>query len=322
MTIIHYLKTSCIIIIILLISIMTAKKTIHVNKTFLELNSNRSVKTDKHLTPRRRVSKTLTSSNKMKREFLKKIKDFQNKRVESFKTDSVIEKTADENEFEQEFNKSLMFLQNIASAKELKKPPQDNIVHEISVGLPKSMKLSNDIDVPVQSHRTTIRLPPRPLYSCLKNSSRPTYRTWVNSQKLPVKLQSVIIHDMPAPEDTERTAKLSAYKEKKQCVPIKTRKITTTIKRSLGKIGNSVGILIKSRQTRRKIQYEQTKINQTSIHDIKKYLRDRNIIKIGSNSPNDVLRKLYEQCILAGDITNNSENIMLHNFINDKNVVS
>jgi hypothetical protein len=300
---------------------MSAKKTIHVNKSFLELN-NRSVKNDKPLNAKRRVSKTLTSTNKMKREFLKKIKDFQNKRNESLKTNSVIEKTPDENEFEQEFSKSLMFLQNIASAKEIKK--QDNIVHEISVVLPKSLEQANDIVAPSQSHKTTIRLPPRPLYSCLKNSSRPTYRTWINSQKKQpsVKIQPVIIHDMPAPADTERSAKLSAYKKEKRIVPIKIKKITNTIKRSLGKIGNTVGILIKSRQTRRKIQYEQAKINQTSIHDIKKYLRDRNMIKIGSNSPNNVLRKLYEQCILAGDITNNGENIMLHNFINDKTTES
>ena len=301
---------------------MSAKKTIHVNKSFLELNNSSSVKNDKPLNAKRRVSKTLTSPNKMKREFLKKIKDFQNKRAESLKTDNVIEKTPDENEFEQEFSKSLMFLQNIASAKEIKK--QNNIVHEISVGLPKSLEFANDIAVPTQSSRTTIRLPPRPLYSCLKNSSRPTYRTWINSQKkqLPVKIHPVIIHDMPIPEVTERSAKLLSYKKEKRNVQIKTLKTTSTIKRRLGKIGNNVGILIKSRQTRRKIQQEQAKINQTSIHDIKKYLRDRNMIKIGSNSPNDVLRKLYEQCILAGDITNNSENIMLHNFINDKTTES
>ena len=125
---------------------------------------------------------------------------------------------------------------------------------------------------------------------------------------------------MPVPEETERSSKLSSYKKEKkekEC-KIKTKKLTKTIKRILGKTGNSVGVLIKSRQTRRKIQGEQAKLNQTSIHDIKKYLRERNLIKVGSTSPNDVLRKLYEQCILAGDIANNSENILLHNFINDK----
>ena len=302
---------------------MNVMKTIHVNKSFLDLNNSRSVKNDKQSTHKRRALKTLASPNKMKREFLKKIKDFQNKRIETLKTNSVIEKTPDENEFEQEFSKSLLFLQNIASAKEKKNTQHNNIAHEISIILPKSLEHTNDIAQPAQSHRTTIKLPPSPLYSCLKNSSRPTYRAWINSQKkqMSVKMHPVIIHEMPVPEDTERSAKLSAYK-KEHCTPAKTMKISKTIKRSFGKIGNNVGILIKSRQTRRKIQQEQAKINQTSIHDIKKYLRDRNMIKIGSNSPNDVLRKLYEQCILAGDITNNSENIMLHNFINDKTTES
>ena len=55
---------------------MSAKKTILVNKSFLELNNNRSVKNDKPVNTKRRLSKTLTSPNKMKREFLKKNKGF------------------------------------------------------------------------------------------------------------------------------------------------------------------------------------------------------------------------------------------------------
>jgi hypothetical protein len=301
---------------------MSAKKTIQVNKSFLELSNNRSVKTDKQIKPKR--TKTLASPNKMKREFLKKIKDFQNKRAEALKTSSVIEKTPDENEFEEEFSKSLMFLQNIATIRSTKKQPILNTSNEISVALPTSFDDSNDVAVPIKTYRNTIKLPPRPLYSCLKNSSRPTYRTWINSKKkqMSVKMSPIIINDMPVPENTERSHKLLAYKKEIKQVPVKTMKITKTIKRKLGKIGNTVGILIKSRQTRRNIQCEQAKINQTSIHDIKKYLRDKNMIKTCSNSPNDVLRKLYEQCILAGDITNNSENIMLHNYINDKTIES
>ena len=303
---------------------MSVKKTIQVNKSFLELSNNRNVnKTDKQIKPKKRA-KTLASPNKMKREFLKKIKDFQNKRAETLKTSSVIEKTSDENEFEEEFNKSLLFLQNIATTRATKKQQNNNNVNEISVGIPTSFDQSKDIVVPIKNCRNTIKLPPRPLYSCLKNSSRPTYRTWINSKKkqMSVKMDPIIINDMPAPENTERSHKLLAYKKEIKQVPVKTMKITKTIKRKLGKIGNTVGILIKSRQTRRNIQCEQAKINQTSIHDIKKYLRDKNMIKTCSNSPNDVLRKLYEQCILAGDITNNSENIMLHNYINDKTIES
>jgi hypothetical protein len=43
---------------------------------------------------------------------------------------------------------------------------------------------------------------------------------------------------------------------------------------------------------------------------------DKNLIKIGSTAPNDVLRILYEQSILAGDITNVEPATQLHNFMN------
>ncbi len=53
------------------------------------------------------------------------------------------------------------------------------------------------------------------------------------------------------------------------------------------------------------------------MNEVKKYLYDKNFIKIGSTAPNDVLRTLYEQSILAGDINNISNGIKLHNFINN-----
>jgi hypothetical protein len=102
--------------------------------------------------------------------------------------------------------------------------------------------------------------------------------------------------------------------------PIK--KITKkTIRRkyTLGKskIQNQVSILIKNKQTRKNIIDAQKNLKKKSINDIKKYLRDHNIIKIGSNAPNDVIRKMYESSMLAGEITNTNKDTLLHNFIKD-----
>lgn len=49
------------------------------------------------------------------------------------------------------------------------------------------------------------------------------------------------------------------------------------------------------------------------MNDVKAYLRDHNLIKIGSNAPNDVIRKLYESAMLAGEITNSNSETLLFN---------
>ena len=99
----------------------------------------------------------------------------------------------------------------------------------------------------------------------------------------------------------------------------KITKKTTKRKYTLGKskVKKTVSILIKDRGTRKIILGAQKDLKRKSINDVKEYLREHNLIKIGSNAPNDVLRKLYESAMLAGEITNSNSEILLHNFSKD-----
>jgi hypothetical protein len=99
----------------------------------------------------------------------------------------------------------------------------------------------------------------------------------------------------------------------------KRSKITRTLKYKLGKHANGkVSVLIKNSNTRRKVQTEHAKLKQKSILDIKNHLRSKNLLKVGSEAPNDVLRHIYEQSILAGQIENKAKDTLIHNYFNEE----
>jgi hypothetical protein len=214
------------------------------------------------------------------------------------------------------------------------------------------------VPAPLVSAPTAINIPaPAPPYSNLKKGgSKPTYRTWLrNTQKnkpvinVPAVLPSISILDtepeensnkeergdkiiapsvpapsvttpsVPAPSVTTPSVPAPAPPPYKPSFAPKRKRITRTLKYKLGKHNDgTVSVLIKNSHTRRKIQNEQSLLKQKSILDIKNYLRKNNLLKVGTQAPNDVLRHLYEQSILAGQVENKSKENLIHNYFNDE----
>lgn len=78
---------------------------------------------------------------------------------------------------------------------------------------------------------------------------------------------------------------------------------------------NKVSVLIKDQMTQKNILQMHRTLKKTPVADMRKYLRQRGLIKIGSVCPPDLLRKMFESAVLAGEITNMNKNTMLHNLM-------
>jgi hypothetical protein len=94
-------------------------------------------------------------------------------------------------------------------------------------------------------------------------------------------------------------------------------KIRKTKKKSyrIGKHDDVVGVLLKNKKDQNHIRTQHLALKQKTIGEIRKYLYDHHLLKIGSNAPPDVLRRMYEDSILTGDVKNTNNDVLLHNFM-------
>ena len=97
------------------------------------------------------------------------------------------------------------------------------------------------------------------------------------------------------------------------------RKTTTKRRFKLGKDSKKkvVSVLIKNNNTRRKVKHELGELKRTPLFDVKQYLKNHGLLKVGSSAPPDVLRKIYEQSVLTGDVFNMGKDTLIHNYMND-----
>ena len=229
-------------------------------------------------------------------------------------------------EFSTDFHKSLDYLQQLSKKKHVDKKNKTlkQPISESSTSQPRV-----DIELPSElketpPHTSNAIIKPDVPYGCLKGGRKPTYRTWKNKTLKKTERLNIQVPETPETERQQRLKEIQNNfknsKEKKGLLPgqkIKQKKLKTTTKTyKLGRKGGKVSVLIKNRHTRKRVQKEHGLLKQKSINEVKKYLHNKNLLKAGSNAPNDVIRTTYEQAILAGDINNTAKDVTIHNFMN------
>jgi hypothetical protein len=86
---------------------------------------------------------------------------------------------------------------------------------------------------------------------------------------------------------------------------------------SFGKNKDTVRVLIKDKDTYAKIEKDKKKLDRHSMTDIRNYLKTRKLYKIGSTAPDDVLREIYKDANLTGNVENVNTDTLVHNYLND-----
>jgi hypothetical protein len=159
-----------------------------------------------------------------------------------------------------------------------------------------------------------------PKYGCLKNGSLPTYRTSMN--------KTVKASDVKEKPKTDNAidrirARLNERANRQHAIKVPKTKPNKLIRRTYhvgkDKYRPSVGVLLPNRTIRNKVTNKSFMLKNTPIDEIRRFLLKQGFIKVGSTSPNDVLRKMYESIMLIdGEIKNYNPDNLLYNFFNDK----
>ena len=304
-----------------------SKKSISINPDFFNLKKK---KKDKKQKPS--FKKNKLKPNDVKKKLIARIKEHQKKEKQK---EIEEEKNKEENTFENDFQSTLSYLEEMKKKKrkqKIEKQKRKTLKNRENLVQPSIEPLQNNIQVDINPMNEPVRKDPP--YGCLKGGSKPTWKQYNKTLKNNKKEILDEFQNKPLlnfnlntnNEFSERKDKLKDLQTKFQGISdvVKPKKYKIKTKRrrrkiTLGKNRHKkiVGVLVKSKKTRRIIKNE-VNVLRKSINEVKSYLRKHNLIKIGSNAPDHIFRSIYESAYLTGDIKNKNADVLLHNWNEDE----
>jgi hypothetical protein len=169
-----------------------------------------------------------------------------------------------------------------------------------------------------------MKILPNPNYSCLKNGSLPTYRSYYNktmkagqsppplmTERIKSPAELLLIENIKQRE-IQKNTKNQIHKQKRY-----KKLLRRTYRVGKDKYRPRVGVLLPNKTIRSNVTTKSYMLKQTPIDEIRKTLVKQGFIKVGSSAPNDVLQKIYESIkMIDGDINNHNPDNLLYNFFN------
>ena len=234
-------------------------------------------------------------------------------------------------------------------------PPPPSISQQPPIIRPKIADISTGQSfvnpVPLQSIQPKIQHQPHPTmhvkppaYGCLKNGNLPTYRTWKRQtqKQYPSQGRKPIPPMPPSPvqinyekdlhekiRSMSLQEKIDANKQKQRNADsgkhnrLKKRKRQRRILRRTYRTGKSkvhprVAVLVSNKTIRNNTNLRMTELKETPMRDVRQYLKKQGLIKVGTTTPNDVLRQMYECAnLICGEVKNHNSENLLYNYFND-----
>lgn len=119
-------------------------------------------------------------------------------------------------------------------------------------------------------------------------------------------------------EELKQKLSHAENRKKKMRHPKQKRTVRRTFKTGKSKNKPTVSVLISNKTIRNQISTKSQLLKQTPIPEVRRYLTKKGFIRVGSDAPNDVLRKMYESAVLiCGELQNHNPDNLLYNFMND-----
>ena len=281
----------------------STKKLITINPAFL--NNLKS-----HAVPAKRTLKLKPVPNDtsvdMKKKMMNRIKEFQmnNSQNNTAQNNTAKSDTEKSDSFDNEFSKSLMFLNGYTKKNKKRK----DVSQPVIVDWPESEKvkiieapvtpiISNPV-IPIIANpaipiiANPVIISKEPPYGNLKNGTKQTFRNRHRVEN--INNNNTNIND---------NNNINRPEEK-----------THKVKYLLGKHNKKVSVLIKNDITRKRTQQEKGALKTVPIYEIRAYLQKNNLIKIGSEVTENIMREMYESAMLTGRINNINNVILLNNY--------